>query len=380
MSSASDLSDPRRFPDPGTVPAFAAALHASAANALAAATRQDADRHDAALMEAIERSVARVDGDALADALASAPSPSIHRHIVRALARAAQATRTDDGRLALTLFAIPIVIVAAASGTSVPATRIRGVVSDVEALRTVLREHRALAGNETFALGNALVTAEAIGVRRVPALLASASLAMQREPLALTPAPLEVTAEERAHLRFLVGSAVAAPGADLLAPAAGSPLLPLARALIAQLSQPGVALVALPRDPASLPAAVSQGLSAQRDVSAQLFASNALRSLRAEAGEPVAVISAHEAADAPGGGELRLSLSSPLAPRSAQGFRCPILPGERVVDVATMLIDLLRDCRVAEVRTLRGIHPDRDPLTGGPLLFKPDTLPPRAVH
>jgi hypothetical protein len=35
-----------------------------------------------------------------------------------------------------------------------------------------------------------------------------------------------------------------------------------------------------------------------------------------------------------------------------------------------MLMDLLRDCRVADVRVLPGVHADRDPVTGGPLLFK----------
>jgi len=93
-------------------------------------------------------------------------------------------------------------------------------------------------------------------------------------------------------------------------------------------------------------------------------------------GEPAAVISAHRAADAPGAGELRLSLSSPFEPRDAQGFRCPVYPWERVVDVATMLVELLHDCRVTDIRAVAGVHADRDPLTGGPLLFKPETLPP----
>jgi len=103
---------------------------------------------------------------------------------------------------------------------------------------------------------------------------------------------------------------------------------------------------------------------------------NALRKLRASVGEPSAVISAHRAPDAPGGGELRLSLSSPFEPRDAEGFRCPLYPLDRAADVAAALVQLLRDCRVADIRVLAGIHPDRDPATGLRLLFKPDTIPP----
>ena len=65
-------------------------------------------------------------------------------------------------------------------------------------------------------------------------------------------------------------------------------------------------------------AALQQGRAAQRDIGAQLFASNAIRRLRASVGEPSAVISAHRCVGAPGGGELRLSLSSPFDPRRAR--------------------------------------------------------------
>src|SRR5213079_1703156 len=99
-----------------------------------------------------------------------------------------------------------------------------------------------------------------------------------------------------------------------------------------------------------------------------------IRGLRARVGEPAAVISAHRSVAAPGGGELRLSLSSPFDPRQAEGFRCPLFPTDRAGDVASMLVDLLRDCRVSDVRVLSGIHSDRDPKTDMLLLFKPDAV------
>lgn len=46
-----------------------------------------------------------------------------------------------------------------------------------------------------------------------------------------------------------------------------------------------------------------------------------------------------------------------------------------------MLCDLLADCRIADVRILPGVHADRDPQTGQPLLFKVDGLAmPAALH
>jgi hypothetical protein len=139
-----------------------------------------------------------------------------------------------------------------------------------------------------------------------------------------------------------------------------------------------VSLLALPRDPQRLVGAVQSGRAAQREVSAQLFASNAIRALRRAFGEPTAIISAHRAADAPGRGELRLSISSPFAPKEAEGFRCPLYPYETVQEVGSMLVALVRDCRVTDVRVIPGVHDDIDPLTQGPLFFKNDGAPPSA--
>ena len=214
--------------------------------------------------------------------------------------------------------------------------------------------------------------------RTCPLLLAARRLADGDGfiPLALPPASIEVTTGERAHLRFLVGSALAAPAANLMSDAGtGRWGMPLAKALISQLRVPGVTVIALPRAAMALPAAVAQGKAAQREVSAQLFTSHALRELRASVGEPVAIVSAHASASAPQGGELRLSLSSPFAARDAYGFVCPLYAGDAAPEVARMLVELLLDCRVADVRILDGVHADRDALTGGPLLFKPATIP-----
>src|SRR6185295_5098481 len=111
-----------------------------------------------------------------------------------------------------------------------------------------------------------------------------------------------------------------------------------------QLKSGAASVLALPRAPQRPLRAVWQGRVAHREVGAQVFASSAIRKLRASTGEPSAVISAHRAPDALHGGELRLSLSSPFEARDAEGFRCPLYPQDRVADVVAMLLDLLQDC------------------------------------
>ena len=253
----------------------------------------------------------------------------------------------------------------------------RGLLDQRDALATLLREHRALGGCETFALAGSLVAADAIDLPRLPALLAGSRIgdgsdAMPLPPLELPATDLELQgAGERVFLRFVVGVAVTAAAADPLRDAEVGPWgVPFSRLLGSGLAVHGVSVLALPRPPQRLVAALRTGRAAQREVGAQIFASNAIRKLRASVGEPTAIISAHRAPDAPVGGELRVSLSSPFEPRDAEGFRCPIYPYEAVRDVAAMLVSLLTDCRVSDIRVKPGVHADVESTTGLRLLFK----------
>ena len=369
------MLDPRRHPPAAAASAPLARLYALVEDSLASGTGNDAAAADAQIAVALDTMLAG-NGIALAQLFATAPSAAVHRHCWRLLVERERAVGTDAA-LRVTLFAIPVVIVAALEGKATLPVTLSGVVDDIDGKAALLREHRALSGNENFALGNALVAADVLGFAALPSLLARRMLsATSIPPLALNPAPIIVAGTtEAVHLRFLVGTALAAPTADPLRdPTVGRWGIPLAAALARDIGAPGVSVLALPRAPTELVPAVWQGRLAQREVSAQLFASNAIRRLRAGVGEPQAVISVHGPL-ADGGGEVRLSLSSPFDPREAEGFRCPLLPQDRVDDVVKMLEDLLRDCRVDAIHVLPGHHADRDPGTGLTLLFKGDALP-----
>jgi hypothetical protein len=374
-----DMADPRLPAGPS--PAAAAPLFELAAESLAAPSTHRAAAIDRALAEAIAAHLKAGQSQLLADLFAAAPSVAIARELWRRLIDAwTLASRPPAaGGVAAALFALPVVIVAGGEERAereLPDPTI-GATLDTEPLAVLLRDARALAGHARFALADSLVAADAIDVPRLSGLLAWQDLSADSGAAVrdLPPAPISVRpGEQSVHLRFLIGTALVGAAADPPAAEMSTWAMPFARELSRQLAAPGLSVLALPRPPQAPPAALQQGRAAQREVGAQLFASNAIRKLRAATGEPAAVISAHRAAAAPGGGELRLSLSSPFDARAAEGFRCPLFPTERAGDVAAMLCELLADCRIADVRVLPGVHADRDPQTGLPLLFKADAV------
>jgi hypothetical protein len=374
------ISDPRIWPPAEAAPAHAAVLHTMAEASLGGRTARESDLRNAEIVVAFGALIRAGDGDALAQVLASAPSAAIHRHLWRQLVLA-EAAAGDDA-MAVTLFALPIILVAGIEGDRASQATLPCVLDDVAALATTLREHGALSGNQNFALAPALVAADAIDIPRLPALLTGGFDGVTFEPRELAPAPIELTAADaRVFLRFVVGVAIASRDANLLRDErVGGWGMPFARALDRMLAQSGVTLLALPHAPRRLVTALQNGRAAQREVSAQLFASNAIRKLRATVGEPAAVISAHRAIDSATGGELRLSLSSVFDAREAEGFRCPLYPADHAGDVADMLVTLMRDCRLTDVRVLSGVYGDRDAASGMPLLFKADALPDELMH
>jgi hypothetical protein len=386
LDLAAAVPDPRQFP---AVPAAAAdlPLYRRAEESLEASTRLAAQAVDAKLSRDLADRLAG-EGAQLARLVDGAPSVAVARHLWR-LIDGVSSEPSGGGTLAVTVFALPLVLVAGLAATRGEAT-LAGVLADVEAIAELLRRHGALAGNRSIAFANVLAGAEALDLARLPEILAWQRLPGAGEaaapPRAVRPAPIRVGAgpapirvgagNESVHLRFLLGTALARPGAVLFGARTTEPWgMPLAQAMGREVAAANVSLLALPRPPGRPLVALDDGRSAQREVSAQLFASNAIRKLRASVGEPGAVISAHRSPEVRAGGELRLSLSSPFEPRDAEGFRCPLFATDRVGDVVAMLVRLLQDCRVADIRLLDGVHPDRVAGTTHPLLYKPETIP-----
>ena len=379
------IADPRSWPPAADAPARAAAFHTLARESLAAEIAQTSDRLDARIRGGFRALIDSGEGRELAQVFESAPSADLYRHLWRQLARAE--APDADGAMAIHVFALPVTVVAGVEAPVEAPRTLRCVLDDAAAIAAAMREHGALAGNQAFAIAPALAASEALDFEQLPARLAWTAMRDTFEtdtltPRDLVPAPIEITGgPPGVHLRFIVGVALAARGAELFgARRSGGWGIPVTRMLDRALASPGVTLLALPQAPRRLVAAVQHGRAAQREVSAQLFAAEALRKFRGTVGEPTAVISAHRCADAPAGGELRLSLSSVLDPRETEGFRCPLYRADQAGDVADMLLTLLRDCRVDDIRVLPGVHADGDPQTGLPLLFRVDALPGESVH
>jgi hypothetical protein len=382
--SVTDLADPRMWPGASAADGTAARLHRAAQAAIDAGN--EGATSNAETTRLLRQCVASTDGHVIAEAVASAPSHPVARYLWRALAGVEQGERSRTMALRTVLLALPVIVVSALDGRGARLT-LSGVVPEPRALETLLRDAREFGGARTFALSPTFVGVAALEPANLPRLLATRSVRDAREgsglpPLDFAPCPIDVEAGgERVHLRFIMAAVLTAPGADPVCESAIDGWgMAFADALRRQLAAPGLSLLALPRPPQRLVAALQTGRAVQREISAQIFASNAIRGLRASVGEPTAIISAHRAPGAPGGGELRLSLSSPFAPRAAEGFRCPLYPYESVHDVATMLAALLHDCRVLDVQVRAGVHPDIDAVTGGPLLFKDAGTPERPLH
>jgi hypothetical protein len=367
------IPDPRAFPIYESTPRNP--LIDLSLESLAAEVAVIAEKKETELRERMASSLIARDTREIDDAISRAPSLAVLRMLVRVLANAhvdAGRAGTGDTGLPTTVFAMPIVIVAANSAPIL----IPGAVPNIGELIGPMKSGGALRGNQTFAMSNALVSSHALALEKLPDTLAWWHLG-QKSSIAMDKASMQLPAnQESVFLRFLIGTAFAAPGVDLLNEKdTGKWGMPFTQTFAKQLGGGAISLLAMPRPPRSPLAALFQGRAAQREVSLQLFATNAIRKFRSSVGEPEAVISAHRTAgNASSGGEIRLSLSNAFDEKGAEGFRAELFATDRAQDIVVQMQDLLRECNVENVTVLGDVFPDYDPETNLPWFFRADAL------
>ncbi|HEX4986401.1 MAG TPA: hypothetical protein VFV71_10095 [Burkholderiales bacterium] len=301
-----------------------------------------------ALRDAMAAALRAGDDGLIEQALAEAPSQAVRRALAAALGEAGRPPA--DAGLHWHVFALPVLLVCGGrAGATVP-----GVVPDIDALRAVFDAHGALGPLKNFALGNAFVSAA--GLR--PLLLwrqAHDAGSSPFRPLALAPEPVAIADErETVHLRFLAGVSVGSAGAPAFAETAGNIAawgMPFTRELAAQLSQPGLSLLPIPRPPMSPRQALEAGAFAQAELGLQLFLSRALRDFRSRVGDPAVHVAA--CADA----TVRIALSTPFDAGPSAEYRWPLGPADDLAAVSRSILDLLQECRLEQVEVLPEVQP-----------------------
>ena len=185
-----------------------------------------------------------------------------------------------------------------------------------------------------------------------------------------------------AHLRFLVGSALAAPEADPLRDRSVARWGIPCRAGAGGAAAPARRVAARASAGAASPHRRRWRPDVRRSAKSRHSCSPAAPSASCAArwASPRPSSAFIASTRRPAAARVRLSLSSPYDPREAEGFRCPLTPSDDVEDVVRLLTDLMHDCRVTDVRREPGVHADRDPVTGLTLLFKSDRSRPAALH
>ena len=307
------------------------------------ATQRERFRHE--LQEDLKQTLRAGRDDLLSAAVAEVSSPEAGNCLWAAVDQALNTPADNNATLAASLFAIPIVFVAAGpDGRQVP-----GVLRDVRKLARVLEEHGALGVHQNFGLNQALcadTSVEAFSLSRLYALLRRVEAERVDIWPDLIPAEIELDGQERVDLRFVTGIVVAGVNAPSLASTAADVSrwgMPFARELIAQLTQRGVSLLPIPRPPTGLLKALYRGHRAREEVAFQTFISRVVRQLRGSVGEPEVTLTAVRP-DA-----ILLRVGAAMAGEPVHEHRWQLHPLDQLADVSKSILDLLAECRVDRV-------------------------------
>jgi hypothetical protein len=303
-----------------------------------------------ALVAAVHNALRAGHDNEIAAALEAATSPESYRRLREALACALEPPDAEGDAVVTRLFAVPVLAVTG----GVAGARVSAVLPAIERVRALFEAQGALGQARNFGLANVLCDAGAL--ERV-SLSRLYRLARGAEPnlaaLDLPPADIvTASADEEVHLRFLAGAAVTpahAPSFLETAADIGAWGMPLTRQLAEQLRVDGVSILPIPRPPARLFDAPLLGRQAREELAFQVFVSRVLRRFRSRTGDPRAVIASLSPA------EVGIRLSSPFDPGHAEIFRWRLTPLDRIEQVQGSILDLLRECRLADVTVAESV-------------------------
>ena len=341
------LADPRRFHALGA----AHPLLESVARAVAA------DEHNRSanvlqLRQAIAAQLDRGSDGEIRSALEHMPDAHHYRVLCDALAHVAESPPVEAQAAIARVFALPVILIAANPRACV----ISGSLPDIASVQGLFERYSVLGPMRNFGLSNALCSLAALeSLSALEIFRAGRSLDAAAIEAQLPPAEISVSpGREQSHLRFIVGagiSAANAPGVAETGANIGAWGMELSKSLARQLATPGLQLLVVPRPPKGLLNAAYSGRCAQLDVALNLFVSNTVRRFRLSAGDPSAILSTHDDCD------LRLTLSSPYAEDLVDGFRWPLAARDDLNDLQRMILQLLSDVRVTDVRIFPSVLP-----------------------
>jgi hypothetical protein len=333
------LPDPRAYTPFSSNPLVTAAEDAAKVDS--ALQQEDAGKR---LLRRLREALETGNDARIEQALAEATSRPVRELLTHALGSALEAR--DEAALVMRVFAIPLLIVTGGRGLAV----VPGVVPDVGELQKLFEKHGALGRSKNFGLGNALTSAEKLAAVK-PSMLYRLTRGSEQEgfrPPELAPQDIEVdSGEERVHLRFLVGAAVAPANAPAFTETAGNIGawgLPFTQVLATQLGQQGLSLLPMPRPPMNLLRALETGRFALREMEFQLFLSKALRRFRVRVGDPDVTVDSYSDAS------VRINLGSPFDASLACEYRWPLYPEDDIGAVGSSIFGLLADCRLETVQ------------------------------
>ena len=293
--------------------------------------------------------------DLLSKLAAEVTSPAAGRILWEAIDRAINSPSDPGGEVAARVFVLPVIFVTGGLAEVI----VPGILPDTKAIERTLEAHGALGPARSFGINQVLSgesSLEGFSPSRLYRLLRNLEAGLLDTWSQLVPAEIDLeSAEESINLRFVAGLVITPAQAPSFLETAGDIGrwgAPLSRALIAQLGQPGLSILPLPRPPKGPLQGLHEGHRAREEVAFQAFTSRTLRRLRAETGEPHVTVAALES------GAIGVRIVSAVDDRRVETHRWELDALDDLDTIGASISSLLEDARVHDIRVLDRVVSD----------------------